>query len=92
MARKGTTKARKPKAETVEQSEPIVCQFCGDKGYIELDKIGLVIKPCYNCEKGIARAREIGVPEDVIEKGKLDANSNSGTGQVDSPPGGGDTG
>jgi len=94
MARKGTTKARKPKAKTVEQPEPIVCQFCGGKGYIELDKVGLVITPCYNCEKGIAKARAIGVPEDVIRirTGANIANSTIGIGQPDNTAGSPDTG
>ena len=79
--KKGTKKPRAKRIVQPEKSE--VCQFCNDRGYIELDKAGILIKPCYNCLAGITKAREIGVPEDVIEKGKLNADSNSGVGSID---------
>jgi len=80
--KKGTaTKGRKPLTKRIVK--PSVCQFCGGKGFIELDKIGLIITPCYNCEKGIAKAREIGIPEDRIVKGIADAKD-SGTEPIDS--------
>ena len=28
------------------------CEKCQDRGYIELDKIGLLVGPCPDCEKG----------------------------------------
>jgi len=65
MVKKGAVKKREPAPE-MREPEPLVCQFCGGRGYIELDKVGLVITPCYNCLKGITKAREIGVPEEVI--------------------------
>ena len=46
----------------VQPEEPIVCQFCGGMGYIELDKVGILISPCYNCEKGRAQAELMGAP------------------------------
>ena len=71
------------KARKLLDAQPQVCQFCGGRGYIELDKIGLLIKPCYNCEKGKEQARELGVPEDVIARGMPDVSDNR-TESVDS--------
>ena len=81
------------KARKILEAQPIVCQFCGGKGYIELDKVGLLVKPCYNCEKGKEQARAIGVPEDLIRirTGANIVNSDSGTGQADNITGSTDT-
>ena len=79
--KKGTaTKAKKPRTKRIVQPEkPVVCQFCGGKGYVELDKVGILIKPCYNCEKGKEQARELGISEEDIARGMPDVNSDSGT-------------
>ena len=89
--KKGTaTKAKKPRTKRIVQPEkPVVCQFCGGKGYVELDKVGILIKPCYNCEKGKAQLRMLGVSEDVIARGMPNVSDNrtesvdSGTQQPD---------
>lgn len=87
MKKGAVTKARKPRAKRiVELRKPIVCQICGGKGYIELDKVGLVISPCYNCEKGKEQARAIGVPEDVIRI-RTGANIDNGTVPIDNGTG-----
>ena len=74
-----STKARKPRTKRIVQPEkPVVCQFCGGKGYVELDKVGILIKPCYNCEKGKAQAVLMGAPEEMP-----DANIDNGTIPID---------
>ena len=81
------------KAHKLIETQPIVCQFCGGKGYIELDKVGLEIMPCYNCDKGKEQLRMLGVPEDVIARGMPDVSDNrtesvdSGTQQPDNSTG-----
>ena len=87
-------KTRKPKV----RREPVVCQSCGGKGYIELDKVGMLITPCYNCGKGKEQLWMLGVPEDVIARGMPNVSDNgtqpidSGTRQPDNFTGSRDTG
>lgn len=50
------------------------CETCNDKGYIELDKVGLICQPCPDCEKGKETSRTVGF------KGEIDGDKGTDSG------------
>ena len=52
---------------TLGESKGDKCSTCQDRGYIELDKVGLLCQPCPDCEKGKEMREVVGLPTVTIE-------------------------